>query len=240
MSESQNSLHLVSHVWYLKHSLSLLLVLWFGLPHPCTTTRTFTLTGNTGGNHNNNKTLWLRVSHRVFECCQMGLLQGSPPSVACLKWVSLWRVARRAWCMHHHLNSPVFPGACRTAAALREDRTLLSHEVCLRTREEIIHFKDVSYLSCVCVFVCWASSCRLCRRCCPSSCCAPAAHRCRAENLRHSGNSPSMSWDPVCLCLDGTVLKWTCVQTCIGLYVCAGIPSPTFATWSFDDDDKMK
>lgn len=28
-------------VRYLKHSLILLLVLWFGLPHPCTTTNTF-------------------------------------------------------------------------------------------------------------------------------------------------------------------------------------------------------
>lgn len=60
----------------------------------------------------NNRTLRQRAPHRVFERCQMCLLRGSPPSAACLKWISLLQLAKCAWCMHRHLKSQVFLGAC--------------------------------------------------------------------------------------------------------------------------------
>lgn len=172
---------------------------------------------------NSNRMLWQQASHRGFDCCQMCLLQGSPPSVVCLKWVLLLWAAKCAWCMYRRLNSPVFLGTCWTTAALREeDRAVtwgLSDNMsgCVYLWRWIpllkIQFKGASYPSCACVFgCCWEASCRLCRHCCLSSCCTPAAHRCQAESSMHSGNSPSTSWDPVCLCLDGTALKWTSGQ----------------------------
>lgn len=131
--------------------------------------------------------------------------------------------------MYHHLNSPVFLGACWTEA-LREGGAG-QHRQCMRSPRILhikkclplkcyIHFTCLSYLSCVFVFVCWAASCRLCRHCCLSSCCVPAAHRCQAENSRRSGNSLSTSWDLACLCLDSTVLKRTTIEKNTGLYVC--------------------
>lgn len=68
---------------------------------------------------------------------------------------------------------------------------------------------ELLYLFDVCFFESWAASCRPCRRCCPSSGCAPAAHRCQAESSGRSGSLPSMFWDLACLCRDGTDLKGT-------------------------------
>lgn len=107
-------------LWYLKDSLVLFLVLWFGFPHPCTKTTTIILARSEAvffHYQHPERQQTASSSHRMFECCVMRLPQGSPPSTLCLKWVLLW-VAKCWWCRYHQvctlLNSPVSLGACWT------------------------------------------------------------------------------------------------------------------------------
>ena len=160
---------------------------------------------------NNNK------PHHEPESCWICPLQGSQPSVLGLSWVVLLWVANRARCLHHHLNWPASPCACWTAA-LQGNRS--ARELSETHLKWCRCFTCMSYLSCVGVPVCWAASGTLCRHCCLSSCCAPAAHRCQAESSTHSGNLPSMSWDLACLRLDGSVLKPTSMGTKTGPILC--------------------
>lgn len=222
-SKEHNVLCLVSgtvhkQVWYLKHSLTLLQVLWFGLPHTCTTTKTTILT---------------RTQRQQSE----ERLKDSTTSISPCVWVlpNVSSAGASTFCAVSEVGLVVV--GCHVCAVYASSpklvclsRGLLKNRSPERGQDSGVtrglprvrtcsplkwwtHHEGVAYLSCVCVFVYWASSCRLCRRCCLSSCCAPAAHRCQAGNSRHSGSSPSMSWDLACLCRDGTALKWTSGQT---------------------------
>lgn len=147
-----------------------------------------------------NNGIRLRRSSHLCECWTSRPLPWSP---RCLKKGFSAATCAQSRSQQANMNPPAVLWICWPTGALSRDEGLC------HTRPRVVWLNSprASHLSCVCVFACWAASCRPCRRCCLSSCCTPAAHTRQEENSRHSGSLPSTFWGRACFCRGGIALR---------------------------------